>query len=267
MHAVPVSARISFVYVEKGVLEQDGHSLVLCQGDRLTPIPIGRTSTLLIGPGTSVTHAAVRLCANEGTLLAWVGEHGVRLYGAGNPRGNPDALLRQTGLRLDEAKRLSVARATFKLMFGEDPPPRLSIEQLRGLEGSRVKKWYEDQAAATGVTWAGKDAGLHHPINRALAGCNAALYGLTEAVIVALGYSPSIGFVHSGDDRSFVFDVADTVKFHTVAPLAFELVTKHGDNLSESLVRKSCRDVFFQTQLSQKLVENITELMHGNAGH
>ncbi len=80
MHAVPVSARISFVYVEKGVLEQDGYSLVLCQGDRLTPIPIGRTSTLLIGPGTSVTHAAVRLCANEGTLLAWVGEHGVRLY-------------------------------------------------------------------------------------------------------------------------------------------------------------------------------------------
>lgn len=253
-HPVPVSERIAVVYIDKGALEQDGFSLVWTHGDLQTIIPVGRSAVLMLGPGVVVTHAAVKVCAEEGVLLLWSGENGVRLYSAGNPRSSEKALLRQAKARLGEQSRLDVAKKIFCLMFGAPPPPRCSIEQIRGLEGANVKRWYVSQAALYGVDWRGKEASLSIPINRALAGCNAALYGLSEAVILALGYSPSVGFVHSGDARSFVFDLADTIKFQTVAPLAFQLAAREGDALTEGTVRRACRDLFFEKAIAKELV-------------
>lgn len=261
MHPVPVSERISIVYLDKGILEQDGHAVVLRQDDRLTAIPVGITAVLMLGPGVTVTHAAIKLCAEEGALLLWTGEQGVRTYAAGNPRGRPEALLTQAALRNDTKLHLRVARKLFEQMFNELPPPRFSVEQIRGLEGSKVRKWYSDKAGEIGVAWTGKRTDLSCPVNRALAGCNAALYGLSEAVILALGYSPSIGFVHSGDPRSFVFDLADAIKFHSVAPLAFDLASKHGGALREAEVRLACRDLFYQQKTANHLVEILESLL------
>lgn len=256
MHPIPVSERISIVYADKGSLEQDGHQLVLADKGSFTAIPVGKTSAILLGPGTSVTHAAIRLCSNEGCLLLWGGESGVRLYAAGNPRSSADRLVKQATMFANENSRLVTARLVFKLMFGEDAPLNRSIDQLRGLEGSRVKKIYAGFAAKYGVVWTGKRDDLSCPVNAALAGVNAALYGVTEAAILALGYSPSIGFVHAGDPRSFIFDVADTVKFTTVAPMAFELAKAGSENM-EHRSRVACRDMFVKENLVSRIVQNI----------
>lgn len=264
MHPIPVTERISILYFDYGVLEQNGHSLVIAQEDKLTAIPVGKTAVLMLGPGVSVTHAAVKLCADEGALLLWTGEQGVRLYAAGNPHGKSSSLLFQAGLRNNPEKHLQVARRIFELMFEKAPPSRYSVEQLRGLEGSLVKKWYLAKSDELGIQWSGKQFDLSTPVNRALAGCNAALYGVTEAVILALGYSPSIGFVHSGNARSFVFDLADTIKFKSVAPLAFDLAAQYQDTLNENRVRLACRDMFFHTKITNQLITALEFILNAD---
>ena len=256
---VPVSSRFSFLYAEYGYLETDGHAVVLRQGEQCIHFPVGICTAILVEPGTVVTHAAVKACAESGCLLLWVGENSVRLYASGNPGRDASALLRQAECYLDEAKRLRIARSIFKNMFGEEAPQGRNIDQLRGIEGGRVKALYQKIAEKTGVEWHGRsrDAALSDPVNRAISGANAALYGLTEAVILALGYSPAIGFVHRGDPRSFVFDLADCVKFQTVVPLAM-LVAKESSEDIEGRVRRACRDEFGRTSMATRLV-NILE--------
>lgn len=261
---MPVSDRVSILYLEYGILERDGHSVVLKQADRLTLIPVGASSVLMLGPGTAVTHQAIVLCAQERTLLLWAGENGVRLYAAGNPRSRSDGLILQATLHANPETRLRVARMLYLRMFDEPAPERRSLEQLRGIEGARVKKIYFELAQRFGVDWGGRDTrSLRTPIDAALAGVNAALYGLCEAVILALGYSPAIGFVHSGDPRSFVFDIADTVKFKTVVPLAFKLASAGSDNM-EHRSRVACREYFYAHRLADQLVQTVEEVLSAN---
>lgn len=263
MRAIPVSERISIIYLEKGVLERDGHTVVLKQDEVSTVLPVGKTAVLMIGPGVSVTHAAVRLCVEEKALLLWVGECGVRLYAAGEPRGLADRILRQATLRADEKSRLLIVRRLFRHMFGEDPPINRSIEQLRGIEGGRVKQIFHDLAASKKVEWVGRSMDMRDPLNLAISTATAALYGLAEAVILSLGYSPAIGFVHTGNPRSLVYDLADTVKFKTVVPLAFDLYSENQVDL-ERRVRTACRDLFYREQLARLLVENMEDVLGVN---
>lgn len=260
MHPIPLSDRISLLYLEHGTLEQDGHALTFHREDGAFVVPSAKTTVLMLGPGVSVTHAAIRLASGDGVLMLWVGEAGVRIYGVAQAHRPPDPLLLQANCHNDRKTRLAIARRVFYLMFGDEAPVRFGIDQLRGLEGSRVKQWYQEQAGNHGIEWAGRSRSLMTPIDRSLAGCNAALYGLTEAVIIALGYSPSIGFVHSGDPRSFVFDLADTVKFKTVAPLAFDLAAEHGEQLTEGLVRRACRDMFYGQKIADRLIDHLEHL-------
>ncbi len=245
----------------------DGHAVVLRQGESMTHLPVGSTNVLFIEPGTVVTHAAVKACAESGCLLLWVGEGGVRCYSAGNPGGAvAEKLLHQAAIRLDDTERLAAARRIFRLMFQEDAPPNRSIDQLRGIEGSKVRALYEKLSADHGIQWLGRDqkSALSDPLNRAISGANSALYGVTEAIVLALGYSPAIGFVHSGDPRSFVFDVADTVKFDAIVPFAMKL---YADRLldGESDIRTRSRDLFRESNLLVRIISNIQEIM-GNKG-
>lgn len=253
MHPIPVRERISFLYFEHGTLERQGRGLCFNQSDGAIQIPVGNTTVLLMGPGTTVTHAAISLSGQEGCLILWTGENGVRLYGAGNPRGNGQNLLKQAAFALDPSKRLIVARKMYNEMFGRPPPQRLDIDQLRGFEGAWVKKWYQDAAEKHNIPWTGRQRSFLSPIEKSIAGVNAALYGLCEGVVLSLGFSPSIGFIHQGGIRSFIYDIADTVKFTTVAPLAFHLAQKK--EVSESVVRQACRNMFFETKLAGRLVK------------
>jgi len=258
-----VSERISFLYFERTVLERCGHSLVAITGSDRVQIPVGRTSVIMLGPGVTVTHAAISLCSLEGALVLWVGEAAVRLYGYGNPRSNADTLLYQASLRLDDGHRVEVARRIFSMMFSEEPPQRRSIEQLRGIEGARVKQIYANLAQQYKVRWEGRSSDMSDPLNAAISTATSALYGVTEAAILALGFSPAIGFVHSGDPRSFVFDIADTVKFKSVVPLAFDLVAKSAHQL-EQRTRAACRDLFYREQVPAQIVAIVKEVLGAN---
>lgn len=264
---VPVTSRVSFLYAERGILEVDGHAVVLRQGEMLTHFPVGGTTAVILMPGSTVTHAAVRTCAEAGCLLIWTGEHGVRLYAAGNPGRAAEALLRQASIRLDPRKRLACARAIFRLMFNEDAPGCRSVEQLRGMEGARVKALYQDIAEKEEVAWTGRkrlQMGAD-PLNSGISAANAALYGLVEAVILAIGYAPSIGFVHDGDPRSFVFDLADCLKFHTVVPLAMRLYKDSPEDM-EGRCRRACRDLFKSCRLAERIVSILDEVINAGLG-
>lgn len=262
-YPIPIVDRVTFIYAEYGVLELDGHAVVLRQGDSKIHFPVGATSVICIEPGTVVTHAAVKACAESGCLLLWIGEAGVRCYSAGNPGGAvAQKLLHQASIHLDPSRRLEMARKIYREMFDVEPPAGRSIDQLRGIEGAKVYDLYREISARYHVKWVGRDqrSGLSDPLNRAISTANAALYGLVEAAILALGYSPAIGFIHSGDPRSFVFDIADTIKFKTIVPAAIELYSTN-INVNESGIRVLCRDVFRRDNTASKIINIIEHLM------
>lgn len=156
-----------------------------------------------------------------------------------------------------------VARHIYLKMFGEEAPQRRSIDQLRGIEGSKVKRIYEELSNKHNVHWDGRSQNMNDPINAAISTATSALYGVTEAAILVLGYSPAIGFIHNGDPRSFVFDVADIVKFKSVVPLAFELVATSVLQI-EQRTRAACRDLFYRQSMPSQLVGIILEVLHAD---
>lgn len=262
---IPISDRITFLYAEYGSLELDGNAVVLRQGDSFIHFPVGAAAVIVLMPGTVVTHAAVKACADEKCLLLWMGEHGVRCYSAGNPGRDGNSLLRQVSTFLSDHHRLSVARKIFQYMFDEEAPASRSIDQLRGMEGARVRALYPFLAKQYGLEWEGRDQrnSLSTPLNQAISAANAALYGLVEGVILTLGYAPSIGFVHSGDSRSFVFDVADCIKFKTVVPLAMMIYAESKDDL-EGRIRRASRDMFSKERMAGRIVSILDDLLtHG----
>ena len=255
------------IFVERGQIDVlDGAFVVVDKEGVRTHIPVGSVACIMLEPGTRVSHRAVALAARVGTLLVWVGEAGVRLYAAGQPGGaRSDRLLYQAKLALDEQARLKVVRKMYEFRFGEAPPQRRSVEQLRGIEGARVKKTYQLLAKRHGVSWKGRDYNPNNwdasdiP-NRCLSSATAALYGITEAAILAAGYAPAIGFIHTGKPLSFVYDIADLFKFDTVVPLAFQIAAKNPRE-PERKVRLACRDIFRESKILRKIIPTIEEIL------
>jgi CRISPR-associated protein Cas1 len=269
--------RASILFVEKGRLDVlDGAFVMVDEGGVRTHIPIGGLACLMLEPGTRTSHAAVALAARAGTLLIWVGEAGVRLYAAGQPGGaRADRLLLQARLALDEDTRLRVVRKMYELRFQEDAPQRRSIDQLRGIEGARVRETYRLLAQRHGANWNGRvydpgEWGAADVVNRCLSAATAALYGITEAAVLAAGYAPAIGFLHTGKPQSFVYDIADILKFETVVPEAFRVAAaaQQGrvldgrpvvDPVAET--RRRCRDAFRRSNVLARLVPLIEEVL------
>lgn len=267
---IPIKERLSVLFVEKCQLDVlDGAFVAVDMHGVRMHIPIGGVACLMLEPGVRVSHAACALAARVGTLLVWVGEGGVRVYSSGQPGGaRADRLLYQAKLALDDDARLKVVRAMYKYRFGEEPPQRRSVEQLRGIEGARVRALYQLLAQQYGVDWKARNYDRHDwdaadiP-NRCLSAATSCLYGVTEAAILAAGYAPAIGFIHSGKPLSFVYDIADLYKFDTVVPIAFSVAAKPCQNL-EREVRIRCRDAFRQSKLLERIIPDIeTVLLEG----
>ena len=264
---IPIKERLSILYIEKGQLDVlDGAFVVVDKTGVRTHIPVGGVACLMLEPGTRVSHAACALAARVGTLLVWIGEAGVRLYSAGQPGGaRADRLLYQAKLALDADLRLKVVRNMYAMRFGEEPPQRRSVEQLRGIEGARVREMYKQIAAKYGVEWKARNYDTQEwdkgdlP-NRCLSAATSCLYGIAEAAVLAAGYAPAVGFIHTGKPLSFVYDVADVYKFETVVPVAFQIASRHPGN-PEQQVRLGCRDVFRQTRLLERIVPGIEEML------
>ena len=255
------------VFVEKCQLDvKDGAFVRIDKRGVRVHIPVGSVACIMLEPGTRVSHAAVRLAATVGTLLIWVGEGGVRLYASGQPGGaRSDRLLYQARLALDENLRLKVVRKMFEMRFGEPAPARRSINQLRGIEGARVRKNYQLIARQYGVKWSGrsydpKNWDASDKVNRCLSSATSCLYGVTEAAVLAAGYAPAVGFIHSGKPLSFVYDIADIIKFETVIPVAFRIAAKK-TTVTEREVRLGCRDSFRQDKTLKRLIPLIEEVL------
>jgi CRISPR-associated protein Cas1 len=265
---IPIKDRNSMIFVGMGRIDvKDGAFVVIDEvnGERMH-IPVGSIACLMLEPGTRISHAAVKLAATTGTLIIWVGDAGVRLYSAGQPGGaRSDRLLYQAQLALDESLRLKVVRKMFEIRFGEPAPERRSVDQLRGIEGARVRKTYELLAKQYNVEWHGrrydpKDWEKGDKVNQCLSAATACLYGVTEAAVLAAGYAPAIGFVHSGKPLSFVYDIADLVKFETVVPIAFRIAAQNPYKPDKE-VRIACREIFRTSKLLKRLIPLIEEVL------
>lgn len=265
---IPMKDRVSMIFVGMGRIDvKDGAFVVVDEvnGER-KHIPVGSVACIMLEPGTRVSHAAVKLAATVGTLLIWVGESGVRLYSAGQPGGaRSDKLLYQAQLALDENLRLKVVHKMFELRFGEPAPERRSVDQLRGIEGARVRKTYELLAKQYGVTWHGrrydpKDWEKGDIANQCVSAATACLYGVTEAAVLAAGYAPAVGFIHTGKPLSFVYDMADIFKFETVVPVAFRIAAKFPSQPDRE-VRMACRELFRESRLLKRIIPTIEEVL------
>lgn len=255
------------VFISYGQIDVlDGAFVVIDQNGVRTHIPVGSVACLMLEPGTRISHAAVKLASSTGTLLVWVGEAGVRVYASGQPGGaRSDRLLYQAKLALDDDLRLKVVRKMYEVRFKEKAPARRSVEQLRGIEGARVRETYKLLARQYGVEWKSRSYDTHDwdssdiP-NRCLSSATSCLYGITEAAVLAAGYAPAVGFIHTGKPLSFVYDIADLMKFETVVPVAFKIAARNPKQPDRE-VRLACRDMFRQSALLSKIIPLIEEVL------
>ena len=264
---IPMKDRVSLVFLKYGQIDVKDGAFVLIQEDEVrTHIPVGSIACIMLEPGTRISHAAVRLASEVGTLLVWIGEAGVRLYSAGQPGGaRCDRLLYQAKLALDDNLRLKVVRKMYEVRFGEAAPAKRSIQQLRGIEGARVRKTYELLAKRYKVNWKRRNYNPDHwdasdVPNRCMSAATSCLYGITEAAVLAAGYAPAMGFIHWGKPLSFVYDIADIFKFDTVVPIAFQIAARNPHNPDRE-VRIACRDAFRQQKTLAKIIPMIEEIL------
>jgi CRISP-associated protein Cas1 len=267
LHVLPrFSDRWSHLYLEYGRLDKDAQSLNFENKQGTVPIPICQLGLVLLGPGTTVTQAAMNVLAEHNCLVCWVGEQGVRLY-AHSTGGTHSShrLLRQAALYSDEQLRLRVIHRMYQKRFLEIISYDTNLQQIRGMEGARVRAAYQELSKVYGVAWEGRlydQTNWNHadPLNRALSAANACLYGLCHAAILSAGYSPAIGFIHTGKMLSFVYDVADLYKTDLTIPTAFKTVAE-GDNEVERRVRYACRDMFYESKLISRILPDIAEVL------
>ncbi len=258
--------RLTYLYVERARVDQDKKAIAIHQLDGTTQVPVASLAVLMLGPGTTLTHAAVKTLAENNCLVLWTGENAVRFYaqGFGGAR-HARNIQHQARLVSNELTRLQVVIRMYCHRFPDPIPGNISLQQLRGMEGIRVRKAYAEAAKAAGIDWHGRsyDRGNWNradPVNRALSAGNSCLYGLAAAAILSAGYSPALGFIHVGKQLSFVYDIADLYKAEYIFPVAFRLAAVNPPEI-ERAVRLECRQIFAQRKIMDQIVPDIAKLL------
>ncbi len=253
---------LSFLYIEHAVIEQDGLSIVVLRKGERVPVPIAAMTVLMLGPGVRITHAAVKTICDNGCTVIWCGEFGSRFYAVGMGETRSAAnLLMQAKLCMDEERHMEVVRRMYVRRFPDMDCSGLALRQIRGLEGIRVREAYRQFAGQYGVPWKKRsykqeDWDEADPINRALSVANSVLYGICQAAIVSLGFSPGLGFIHTGKMLSFVYDIADLYKLETSVPAAFSVIGGSYADL-EREVRTACRRWIRIARVLKRIPEDI----------
>ena len=266
-----IEDRVSFIYVEHAKINRQDGALTVMDSKGLVRIPAAIIGILLLGPGTDISHRAVELLGDTGTSIIWVGERGVRFYANGRPLAHSTKYLeKQAVLFSNRNTRLLVARKMYQMRFPGEDVMKLTMQQLRGREGARIRNLYRQEAKRYEIDWTKRDYDPNNyedgsPVNKALSAANVALYGICHSVIVALGMSPGLGFVHTGHDKSFVYDIADLYKAEYTIPLAFRLASEvTEDEDIGRLARLRLRDKCVDGKLMKKIVKDLQYLMEIN---
>lgn len=241
----PAKDRWTPVYLEHGRLEVDDSSIKWIGADRtVMRLPVATISALLLGPGTTVTHAAIKACADCNTPLCWVGEDAIRFYAIGiTPTHDNARARRQSRLHASPSKSDEIARRMFKKRFPDDNIEGKSVAELRGMEGHRVRALYKEMGERHGVTWKGRNYNANNwevsdTINKAVSAANAGLYALTAAIVCSMGYLPNLGFIHTAGTWPFIFDVADVYKPITTLPAAFATIAANPEAPASDVLKQ-----------------------------
>lgn len=263
-----VQDRVSFLYLEHARINRQDSAVTVTDQQGTVFIPSAMVGVLLLGPGVDVTHRAMELIGDSGMAVVWVGEHGVRQYAHGRALDHSSRFLEQQAKLVSNRRtRLAVARKMYQMRFPKEDISKLTMQQLRGKEGARVRRIYLEESKKTNVPWNRReykvdDFDSSTPINKALTAAHQALYGLCCSVVVALGASPGLGFVHTGHDMSFVYDFADLYKAKYSIPVAFEMTAKHGNNDIADWTRRRMRDAFASGKLLVQMVADLKSLLN-----
>ncbi|MER5951708.1 type I-E CRISPR-associated endonuclease Cas1e [Streptomyces sp. NPDC001904] len=260
------SDRLSFLYLERCIVHRDANAITAQDAEGTAHIPAATIGTLLLGPGTRVTHQAMTVLGESGAAVCWVGEQGVRYYASGRALSRSSALMEAQARQWASMRsRLSVARAMYRLRFPDENPEGLTRQELLGREGRRVKDCYRAQAARTGVPWRGRryvpgDFQSGDAVNQAVTAAAQCMYGIAHAVVTSLGCSPALGFVHSGHELSFVLDIADLYKTEIGIPLAFDVAAESEEDVGPR-TRRALRDRITELSLLNRCVDDIQRLL------
>lgn len=264
---VRVEDRLSFLYTERSTIGRDANAVTITDTTGVVHVPAADLGVLMLGPGTRVTHQSMLLLAENGSTVIWVGEFGVRYYAHGRSLAETSRLIEaQARLVSDRSLRLGVARRMYAMRFPEDNEVyTLTMQQLRGREGARVRSAYRDHAKRTGVSWGSRkydpaDFDSGDAINRGLSVAHSCLYGVVHAVTVALGASPALGFIHSGHSCAFVYDIADLYKAKVTIPVAFDVVAAEPQDVSAA-TRHAVRDALRSGKVLARCVKDIRDLL------
>ncbi|MCE5257558.1 MAG: type I-E CRISPR-associated endonuclease Cas1e [Chloroflexi bacterium] len=267
LHTLPkLRDGLSYLYVEHARIEQDALSIAIWKKDGTIQVPAASLGVLMLGPGTTITHAAVRALADNGCSLVWCGEDGIRCYaqGGGETR-KAYRLLQQAAALCSPTERLEVVWRMYDARFGYRLNRQTSLETIRGMEGARVRECYAEAAREYCLAWQGRkydraDWKSADPLNRALSAANACLNGVCHTAIVSGGYSTALGFMHTGKQLSFVYDIADLYKAELTIPLAFRIVAESPLGV-DSRVRSACRETFTEARLLKRILPDIDRLL------
>ena len=267
-----ISDRMTFLYLEHCKIDRKDSAITITDEKGITHIPSAVISVLMLGPGTDISHRAMELIGDSGVSVCWVGEHGVRYYAGGRALTHSSRMIiKQAELLLNQRKHLEIARKMYAMRFPDEDVSGLTLQQLRGREGSRIRKVYSKYSKKWNVEWNGR---VYNPddftdsdlINQALSAAHVCLYGLAHAVICAIGCSPALGFVHVGHELSFVYDIADLYKADISIPVAFEITSKNPHDISRE-VRLRVRDEMVKAHLVERMVHDIKILLNPEENH
>ncbi|MCI0386217.1 type I-E CRISPR-associated endonuclease Cas1e [Streptomyces sp. CNQ085] len=265
-----IADSLSFLYADMVRIVQDdtGVCAHIQANDNRTDtvyIPTAALSCLLLGPGVSITTRALTTLARHGTSVVCTGSGGVRAYAGILPDSlTTHWLEQQVAAWSDPDRRLDVAIRMYGMRFGdEEVPDNITLKQLRGMEGQRMKALYKILAQQHGIgrfrrnyhpdQWHAQD-----PVNLALSAANTCLYGIVHAALLALGLSPALGFVHAGTQHAFVYDIADLYKAETTLPVAFAL---HQSSNPEQEARRRFREELRLLRLLPRVVRDVQTLL------
>jgi CRISPR-associated protein Cas1 len=272
---IPHADRHGLLWLEYGKLSVEDGTLrfMAAQSETLDAgdyaIPYQAVSMILLGPGTSITQDVLRLCARHGTLIAAVGEGGVKSYTAPPlGQGRSDVARAHAERWADPKRRLDTARRLYAWRFGRVLPHR-DIETLRGIEGARIKESYKLVAQRFGITWHGRRYDRQNPNaadlpNQAINHAATFVEAAADIAVAAVGALPPLGFIHEDSSNAFTLDIADLYRVDITLPLAFSAVQaiqqKKSDLTVEREVRKRAVRLFRQEKLIPRMIDRIKEL-------
>lgn len=263
-----VRDKYPFVYLERGRLEIDDSSIKWIDSDNhVVPLPVATLNALLLGPGTTVTHDAVKTATAANCAICWVGEDSLLFYAAGFlTTSDTRNLKRQIEHASDSKKSVEVARRMYARRFPDAELKGKTLKEMMGMEGHRVRALYQSKAEEYQVGWKGRKFvpgkfETSDVTNQVLTASNAALYGILCSAVHSMGYSPHIGFIHSGSPLPFVYDLADLYKEHLCIDLAFSLTRDMAGRYNKHKVSAAFRERVVGMDLLACLSEDIPAML------